>query len=176
MASKNTTAADWAKKGFAQINGGTYQQISKAGGRKTATVKKLPVLIPGDMPKPNAKIMNATKVEVNGVKFDSKLEAYLYDALTAAGIEFEFQKVYTLQVGFKYKGETIRPIRIVVDFFLNKQNVVVDTKGWPTPISKLKYKMLKASFIKWHDEPQIFMPSCKEEVNFLITRLKYDKI
>lgn len=45
------TAKDLATKGYAQVNGGDYQNITKkVGGRKTATVKKLPVLIPGDMP------------------------------------------------------------------------------------------------------------------------------
>lgn len=171
----NWTQKDLQNKEIAMVDG-VYRKLEVGKSRKTAKVKPLNILIPGDTPKPNSKIMNATKVEVNGVKFDSKLEAYLYDALTVAGIEFEFQKVYTLQVGFKYKGEAIRPIRIVVDFFLNKQNIVVDTKGWPTPISKLKYKMLKASFIKWQDEPQIFMPGTPNECDFLIIRLKYDKI
>lgn len=46
------TAKDLANKGYAQVNGGDYQNITKkVGGRKTAAVKKLPVLIPGDMPK-----------------------------------------------------------------------------------------------------------------------------
>ena len=32
------------------------------------------------------------KIEVNGVKFDSKLEMYCYDLLTKLNFEFEFQK------------------------------------------------------------------------------------
>lgn len=171
----NWTQRDLQNKKIAMVDG-VYKKLEVGKSRKTAKVKTLPVLMPGDMPKPNAKIMNATKVEVSGVKFDSKLELLMYERLTAANISFEFQKKYTCQPSFKYKGETIRPISIYVDFYLTDRHVIVDTKGFNTAMSKLKYKLLKFLFFKVGDEPEIFMPGTKTEVDFLISRLKYDKI
>jgi hypothetical protein len=151
------TLKDFKDKGLAQINGGAYEKIT------------------GKQPKvkANAKIKNAVKVEENGVKFDSKLEKYLYDGLTKAGIEFEFQKTYTLQVGFNYNGEAIRPIRIVVDFKLKDRNIIIDSKGYPTPVSKLKYKILKYLFFNENNMPEVYMPSSKPECDFLIKKLFY---
>ena len=40
-------------------------------------------------PPGNQKIRNARKIERDGVKFDSRLEMYMYDLLTMAGIRFE---------------------------------------------------------------------------------------
>lgn len=171
----NWTQKDLQNKQIAMVDG-VYRKLEVGKPRKTAKVKTLPVLMPGDVPKVSRTVMNATKVEIDGIKFASKLEAYLYNALTNAGIEFEYQKVYELQPKFKYLGETIRPIKIIVDFYLTGRNKIVDSKGWSTTISTLKYKLLKYLFFKHNDEPEIFMPSCKEEVNFLINRLKYDKI
>jgi uncharacterized protein DUF1064 len=152
------TVKNMQDKGPAQINGGAYQQI--AGKLK---------------PKANAKIKNAVKVKANGVSFDSRLEKYLYDALTNAGIGFEFQKTYTLQVGFKYNGETIRPIKAIVDFKLSDRNIIIDTKGWPTPISKLKYKMLKYCFASEAEQPLIYFPGTPKECDYLILKLLHDK-
>lgn len=145
-------------KGLAQINGGAYEKITGKPKHKA-----------------NAKVKNAVKVEANGVNFDSRLEKYLYDGLTNAGIEFEFQKTYTLQVGFKYNGETIRPIKAVVDFKLTDKNIIIDTKGWATPISKLKYKMLKYCFTSEAEQPLIYMPGTPKECDYLILKLLHDK-
>ncbi len=85
------------------------------------------------------------KIELNDLKFDSKLEFFCYGLLTAAGIKFDFQKQITLIDKFTYNGKAIRATTIVVDFVLHLKGrtVYLDTKGLPTPVSILKYKMLK---------------------------------
>lgn len=85
------------------------------------------------------------KIELNGLKFDSKLEFFCYGLLSAAGINFDFQKQITLIDKFKYNGDTIRATTIIVDFVLYVQGktIYLDTKGLPTAVSILKYKMLK---------------------------------
>lgn len=168
---KNSTGAIWAKKGFALTEGNNLKHVSTLTD-KPAKVKKLPPLL--ERAGVNQKVKNATKVEVDGVKFDSKLEQTMYDLLTAAGIEFEFQKEIVIQPKFKYGGATIRSIKIVVDFFLTKRNKIIDTKGWPTDISKLKYKLLKYFFFSKDQQPEIFMPSAKSECIYLINKLLYD--
>lgn len=154
----NWTNQDLINKKIAQVNG-TYQ-----------------VLKPIKEVKPNAKIKNAVKsVNGEGVKFDSNLERYLFNSLTAAKIEFEFQKEYVLQPSFKYLGVTIREIKIVVDFYLPKYHVIADSKGWSTDISKLKYKLLKYYFFNKGAEPKIYMPGTPKECQFLVNKLLYDK-
>lgn len=140
--------ANWTQKDLQNSNiamvDGVYRKLEVGKSRKTVKVKTLPVLMPGDMP--NKKVMNAKKVEQFGLTFDSRLELYLYNALCDAGIDFEFQKKFELQPKFKYLGENIRPIVIIVDFYLTGRNKILDSKGWSTTISKLKYKLLKFLF------------------------------
>ncbi|MFQ8806189.1 MAG: DUF1064 domain-containing protein [Alistipes indistinctus] len=94
-------------------------------------------------PPGNRKIRNARKIERDGVKFDSRLEMYMYDLLTMAGIRFEFQKRYCVQEGFRYRGAAIRPVTYTVDFFLPEHDTVIDTKGYRTQQGDLRIKMLK---------------------------------
>ena len=85
------------------------------------------------------------KLEVNGVKFDSKLELVCYDLLTKLNFEFEFQKKIILIDSFKYNKKAIRPITLIVDFVINHGGIehYVDIKGFATDVSKIKYKMLR---------------------------------
>ncbi len=125
-------------------------------------------------PKGNAKIKNATKTVIDGISFDSRLEAHLYGLLKGAGIAFEFQKVYWLMENFKYRGETIRGIKIIMDFWLPTRNILIDSKGWQTYDGKLKHKMLKQHLkTVENNEPEILMPSTKKECDLLLNKLLY---
>lgn len=85
------------------------------------------------------------KIEVNGVKFDSKLEMYCYDMLTKLNFEFEFQKKIILVEDFRYNKKAIRPITLTVDFIVKHNDIdyYIDIKGFATDVSKIKYKMLR---------------------------------
>ena len=88
------------------------------------------------------------KTVVDGIKFDSKLEAKRYGSLKllkAAGeIEsFELQKRYPLVVN------GVKICTYVCDFVVNYPNgarVIEDTKGVLTPDFKLKMKLMKAIY------------------------------
>lgn len=128
-------------------------------------------------PKVNQKVRNATKIEENGLKFDSRLEKYLYDLLKGAQIDFEFQKVYILQEKFRYGLEAVRAITLTVDFFIPSKNMICDTKGWSNDVSPLKYKMLKN--LLWAEcnglnLPKIEMPRNKSECDLLLNKILYD--
>lgn len=91
------------------------------------------------------------KVEIDGIKFDSKFEAEFYYSelqwLQAAGeiIKIERQKKYLLQPAFEHQGKTIRAINYVADFVVTYKDgsvEVIDTKGVPTPEYLLKKKLL----------------------------------
>jgi hypothetical protein len=88
------------------------------------------------------------KVVVDGVKFDSKLEAKRYGELKLLkqmGLieSFELQKRYPLEVnGFKI-------CTYVCDFVVNYpsgKRVIEDTKGVLTADFKLKMKLMKAIY------------------------------
>lgn len=111
----------------------------QGGSRNTAAV-----------PRKENKYKNV-KVEIDGIKFDSKFEAEFYFSelqwLYAAGeiTKIERQKKYLLQPAFKYQDKTIRAINYVADFVVTYKDgsvEVIDTKGVPTPEYLLKKKLL----------------------------------
>lgn len=171
----NWTLNDLKKKNLAIVGDkscNTYSDISK--GRKVAKVQKLPNLLERAIP--NSKVKNATKTTVDGIVFDSKLEAGMYSLLKGAHIEFEHQKIFVLQNKFKYNGEAIREIKSIVDFWLPEYNMIIDTKGYANDVSPLKYKLLKKvlSDLDPLNTPKIEMPGTTKQCELLLNRLLYD--
>lgn len=86
----------------------------------------------------------------NGIVFDSVLEMKYYRDVILPGVEcgeishYERQKKYELQPSYIHNGNKIRPIDYKADFFIiysNGSSVVVDIKGCPDGVAKLKRKM-----------------------------------
>ena len=94
---------------------------------------------------------NAKKVEIDGIKFDSKAEGEYYLHLKQQVTErqilgFERQKRMLLQEAFNVEGVKgkIRPIFYVVDFIITENDgtlTYVDVKGMETDVFKLKKKL-----------------------------------
>jgi hypothetical protein len=115
------------------------------------------------------------KLEVDGVKFDSKLELVCYDLLKKFEFEFDFQKKIILVEDFRYNKKAIRPITLTVDFVVKHNDIdyYIDIKGFATDVSKIKYKMLryqlkdnpKTDVIWLHSQRAIlqFLNNLKEE-------------
>jgi protein associated with RNAse G/E len=84
-------------------------------------------------------------VRVGENKFDSKLEMYCFNMMKQMGIDFKFQDKIVLVEAFRYNGQAIREIALIVDFVLERNGVTyyIDTKGFATDTSTMKYKMLK---------------------------------
>jgi hypothetical protein len=114
------------------------------------------------------------KIELDGVKFDSKLELFCYQHLKSLGLEFDFQRTILLQEGFRFRGKAIRPITMIVDFVLHQdgQKIYIDTKGFATETSKLKYKMLKFYVREDSTADVVWLHSQKEVKDFLFNLLK----
>ena len=89
------------------------------------------------------------KTVVDGIKFDSKLEAEYYQLLKfkkAQGHiqDFKLQPRYTLQETFKRDEKTYRSITYVADFEIIQNDgsvVVADCKGMMTDVFKIKAKI-----------------------------------
>lgn len=86
----------------------------------------------------------------DGIVFDSKAEMEYYREvvlpLAAAGeiVQYELQKSFVLQPGFRHDGKAVRAITYVRDFYLiykDGRSEVIDVKGMATPEAKLKRKM-----------------------------------
>jgi hypothetical protein len=93
----------------------------------------------------------AIKTEVDGHKFDSKIESRFYThlkGLQESGIieNLTLQPTFTLMEGFRRNGVKIRDIVYKADFKYNMMDgrlIVVDVKGGDsTPEFKLKAKLL----------------------------------
>lgn len=92
----------------------------------------------------------AIKVKIDGIKFDSKMEAKRYlqlKELEKAGEirNLRLQESFELQPKFKDKdGKTIRAITYIADFVYEQdgETIVEDTKGIETTDFKIKKKLL----------------------------------
>lgn len=89
------------------------------------------------------------KVVVDGIEFDSKHESEYYLLLKKQKEEgkindFELQKKYELQPGFKKYGKSYRAITYTVDFVIHHLNgsiECVDVKGMETQQGVMRRKM-----------------------------------
>ena len=104
----------------------------------------------------------AEKINVDGIRFDSKTEAKFYDKLKmdkAKGliINFELQPQYIIQPKFINSfGKKIQAIILKADFLiyeLDNTLTVIDIKGMATPEAKMKRKMFQYVYpkeiLKW---------------------------
>lgn len=117
------------------------------------------------------------KVEWDGIKFDSKLELYAYQLMQTHGIEFEFQVEIELIPKHRLNGKGIRRTFMKVDFIIRTDEKVIymDTKGWATDVSKLKYKMLGYKQLCEEEEFEIVWLSNKKKVMEFVNSLKQEK-
>lgn len=109
------------------------------------------------------------KLEVNGVKFDSKLEYHCYNLLKMLNFDFDFQHKITLVDKFRFNGKGIRATTLTVDFVIrvNGQTIYLDTKGFPTEVSKLKYKLLRHKLKDEENTDVVWLKNQKEVKSFI---------
>lgn len=95
------------------------------------------------------RVQNATRTELDGIKFRSKLEAAIYQTLRDNNIQPDYEKLkYTLLPGFETvvngKNEKIRPITYTPDFSFIYDNIlyIIEVKGFRTDGYKLKRKFI----------------------------------
>lgn len=87
---------------------------------------------------------NSKKVEVDGILFDSSIEAEYYKVLKNKGEKFDIHPKFILQEKCSIDGEKIGGITYVADFRVG--NTVIDIKGVETTDFKMKAKMFKAKY------------------------------
>ena len=99
---------------------------------------------------------NNKKVEVNGIKFPSQLEASYYEYLLEQqkqGIvkSFDMQVPFILLDGYEIGERKVQPIKLVLDFVVEYADGRVeyqDSKGMVKPVDLIKKKLFESRYSK----------------------------
>lgn len=119
----------------------------------------------------NRKIRNATKCELDGIRFDSRLEMTCYSTFKQFGIQFELKPKIELLPKIIYGGKTIRAMTFTPDFWLFEHKMFVDAKGYPNDAFPLKLKLLQHHCKNKGYEPEFVIVKSKKEINSLVAKL-----
>ena len=112
-----------------------------------------------------------TKIEYDGIKFRSKLEAYCYKKLKEANIPVEYEsKRYTLLPSFKFDNKTIRAITYLPDFI--GEDFVIECKGYANESFPLREKLFKYYLTKNEPNVKYFLVKTQKQVDALVNTLK----
>lgn len=131
----------------------------------------------------NKKVRNAKITIVDGIKFKSKSEAFMYNLLLESGLTFDYKpNPIILQEGFypsgwyeKQEFKKSKIIRIVYtpDFIVTFNNItfIIEVKGFKTDRYSLKRKML---LNKIKDDPSVIFIEVhtQQDMIFCINKIK----
>lgn len=136
-------------------------------------------------------LIRAKKVKVDGIKFASKLEGYMYNLLKDNKIDFGYEsEKFVLIDSFDLENEcfekigkkpmklksnkNIRQIIYTPDFV--SESFIIETKGFKTDSFVLRWKMFKNYLHQNKDKRVIYMPSnkkeCEEVISDILSRKK----
>lgn len=119
----------------------------------------------------NKKIKNATAVEVDGIKFRSKLEAYTYQQFKKHNIQIEYEsKRFELLPKFEFHGKKIRAITYLPDFIGN--GFIIECKGHFNDAFPLRKKLFEFWLSVYEPETQYHVVRTQKEVDQLVETLK----
>lgn len=136
--------------------------------------------------------VNSKKKTIDGITFASSLEAYCYERLKEAGLQFEYEgKKFELLpsaqytgVYFKsvpkakqmksYQGKKVHPLTYTPDFFSSQHKFIIETKGYVP--SQHTFPMRWKLFLHHLNENgmgdyKLFLPRNQEQVRDMITIL-----
>ena len=98
--------------------------------------------------KVNKKVINATEVTINGVKYRSKLEARCAQILKENNISFEYEPLKIEYIPkFEYYGEKYRAAFYTPDFLVDNK-YILEIKGWKTDTYRYKKKLVLLKLLK----------------------------
>ncbi len=133
-------------------------------------------------PGPNrGRVRNAKRLEVDGIKFKSLLEAFCYSKLKESGLKFEYeQHKYVLMEGFYYPEESfedngktgfndkqaykVRDITYTPDFTDPQGRWVIECKGYANERFPMKWKMFKELLLRNGNPPKLYVPRNQNQV------------
>ena len=96
----------------------------------------------------NKKVINATEVTINGVKYRSKLEARCAQILKENNISFEYEPLNIEYIPkFEYYGEKYRAAFYTPDFIIDDK-YILEIKGFPNEVYRYKKKLVLLKLLK----------------------------
>ena len=96
----------------------------------------------------NKKIINATEVTINGVKYRSKLEARCAQILKENSVSFEYEPLKIEYIPkFEYYGEKYRAAFYTPDFIIDNK-YILEIKGFPNEVYRYKKKLVLLKLLK----------------------------
>ncbi len=139
--------------------------------------------------------VQSKKITVDGIKFASGLEAYMYKALKAAKIPAAYEgSTYTIFQGFDlnktvyercangkgdYKdrgNKKILPIKYTPDFICPNYSFIIECKGRANESFPLRWKLFKKYVVKNYPDTILFKPQnqkeCDETTRLILSYLK----
>lgn len=138
--------------------------------------------------KKGKKIVNAKKIIIDGITFQSGLEGTMYKLLKEAGIVAGYEvKEYVLMDGFVYGAENWErtptgssmtdkrkrlPMRYTPDFVGENEEFIIEVKGRPNEAFPLRWKVFQKAMIDRGNPPMLFMPKSKADCIQVIEILK----
>ena len=98
--------------------------------------------------KVNKKVINATEVTINGVKYRSKLEARCAQILKENSISFEYEPIKIEYIPkFEYYGEKYRAAFYTPDFIIDNK-FILELKGFPNDTWRYKKKLVLLKLLR----------------------------
>ena len=117
------------------------------------------------------KIRNATKVVYDGIKFDSKLDMWMYEALKKNELPFTYStQRFTIVDGFEYIGKKYLPITYKPDFVSDK--FIIECKGFGNELFPMRWKLFKRYLMLNNLDYDLYICKNKKEINDLIYDIK----
>lgn len=143
------------------------------------------------------RLVNSKKQTIDGIKFASRLEAYMYTLLKSEGLTFEYEgKSFVLLDSFKFKNSLyarqsngkgefkdrgnskIRGMKYTPDFIVEEQDyyAIIETKGVVTPEFAQRFKLFINKLYKENIKVDLFMPrnqnECQKTLNIILDEIK----
>lgn len=97
------------------------------------------------------KHVNANKLSIDGLNFDSNLEAFAYKELKANGLYGEGKLIYEgkqfeIIEAFEFDGKKYQNIKITPDFVDLDNKIILEIKGRPNEAFPMRWKLMKRYF------------------------------
>lgn len=127
--------------------------------------------------------VNSKKTIIDGITFQSGLEAYAYKKLKEAGILFQYEvRQFVLIEGFtptsasweskrgKFvaKAEKVRPITYKPDFTCPELHWVIEVKGRANELFPMRWKLFKRHLKITGQTPELFLPHDRKEIDIAV--------
>jgi hypothetical protein len=118
----------------------------------------------------NIKVRNATPIELDGIKFKSKLEAYCYLKLKENNIEAVYEEnKFIILPSFSYKDKKIHEMTYTPDFVGKK--FIIECKGNMNDAFPLRWKIFKYYLFKNKLEYDLYLPRSMTQVDKVISEI-----